>query len=41
MDVVKDNNTGVSIQDILFNNLKVANDIDLLEECRDKLQDNA
>jgi len=40
MDIVKDNNTGVSVQGNLFNNLKFADDIDLLEECRDKLQDN-
>ena len=40
MDGVKDNNTGVSVQGILLNNLKFADDIDLLEECRDKLQDN-
>jgi len=41
MDVLMDNNTGVSVQlGILFNNLKCADDIDLLEECKDKLQDN-
>jgi len=40
LDVVKDNNTGVSVQSILFNNLKFADDIDLLEKCRDELQDN-
>jgi len=40
MVVVKDNNTGVSAQGILFNNLQFTDDIDLLEECRDKLQDN-
>jgi len=42
MDVVglKDNNTRVSVQGILFNNLKFAGNINLLEECRDKLQDN-
>jgi len=40
MDIVKDNNTGVSVQGILLNNLKFADDIDLLEECGDILQDN-
>jgi len=40
MVVVKDNNTGILVQGILFNNLNFADDIDLLKECRDKLQDN-
>jgi len=40
MDEVNDKNTEVSVQGILFNNLKFANEFDLLEECRDKLQDN-
>jgi len=31
---------GVSLQGILFNNLKFVENFDLLEECRDKLQDN-
>jgi len=35
MDVVKDNNTGVSVQGILFNNLKFVDDTDLLEKCGD------
>jgi len=40
MDVVKDNNTGVTVQGILFNNLKFADDIDFLEKYRDELHDN-
>ena len=40
MDSVRDNNTGVSVHGSLINNLKFADDIDLLEEDRDKLQQN-
>ena len=40
MDPIRDNGTGVSVQGHLVNNLKFADDVDLLEEDRDKLQGN-
>jgi hypothetical protein len=40
MDVVRNNDTGVAIQGCIINNLKFADDIDLLEESRRKLQEN-
>jgi len=40
MDEAKENKTGVPVQGILFNKLKFADDIYLLEECSEKLQDN-
>ena len=40
MDTVRDNGTGVSVHGHTINNLKFADDIDLLEEDRDELQGN-
>ena len=40
MDSVRDNGTGVSVHGHTINNLKFADDIDLLEEDRDELQAN-
>jgi hypothetical protein len=40
MDAVKNNGTGVSVHGYRINNLKFADDIDLLEEDRDELQEN-
>ena len=40
MDSVRDNGTGVSVHGYKINNLKFADDIDLLEEDRDELQGN-
>ena len=40
MDPVRDNGTGVSVHVHKINNLKFADDIDLLEEDRDELQGN-
>ena len=40
MDSVRDNGTGVSVHGHKINNLKFADDIDLLEEDRDELQGN-
>ena len=40
MDPIRDNGTGVSVQGHLVNNLKFADDVDLLKEDRDKLQGN-
>jgi hypothetical protein len=40
MDSVRDNGTGISVHGRKINNLKFADDIDLLEEDRDELQGN-
>ena len=40
MDTVKDNGTGVSVSGQMINNLKFADDIDLVEEDTDVLQEN-
>jgi len=40
MDTIKENGTGISVHDHKINNLRFANDIDLLEEDRDELQEN-
>ena len=40
MDSVRNNSTGVSVRGHKINNLKFADDIDLLEEDRDELQGN-
>jgi len=40
MDTIQNNDTGVSVQGCRINNLKVADDIDLLEESQSQLQDN-
>jgi len=40
MDSIRENGTGVSVQGYKINNLKFADDIDLLEEDRDELQEN-
>jgi len=37
---IKENGTGISVHGHKINNLKFANDIDLLEEDRDELQEN-
>jgi Reverse transcriptase (RNA-dependent DNA polymerase) len=40
MDPIRNNGTEVSVNGYMANNLKFADDIDLLEEDRDKLQGN-
>jgi len=40
MDTIRDSGTGVSVHEQKINNLKFADDIDLLEEDRDELQGN-
>ena len=40
MDTIKENETGISSHGHMINNLKFADDIDLLEEDRDELQEN-
>jgi hypothetical protein len=40
MDSIRDNGTGISVHGHKINNLKFADDIDLLEENRDELQGN-
>jgi len=40
MDTIRNNGTGVSVQGCRINNLKFADDIDLLEESQSQLQDN-
>jgi len=40
MDTIKDNRTGISVHGHKINNLKLADDIDLLEEERNALQEN-
>ena len=40
MDSVRNNDTGVSVCGHMINNVKCADDIDLLEEDREKLQEN-
>lgn len=40
MDTIQDNGTGVSDQGIKINNLRFADDIDLIEQSFEKLQEN-
>jgi len=40
MDVIRDRDTGVRIQGHNLNNLKFADDIDTIQENRNKLQEN-
>jgi len=40
METIKENRTGISVHCHKINNLKFADDIDLLEEDREELQEN-
>jgi len=40
MENIQDNGTGISVQEERINNLRFADDIDLLDESYEKLQEN-